>query len=150
MARLWQKNMASFSNGIYNDIHELIEAINIACKNVESHFYFEQQSASGGKVYISINCDEKCKMQHHINFSDNLLRMLGFSVAISNKNELYSRLSIRKPNSNETEEKIFLTHGFNKKTGQTRTVGYWSVEPTVCGVLYLIKCSYIAIFVRLI
>jgi len=55
--------------------------------------------------------------------------MLSFLVAISNKNELYSRLSIRKPNSNETEEKFFLTHGFNEKTGQTRTVGYWSVEP---------------------
>ena len=64
---------ASFPNGIYNDIHELIKAINIACKNVESHFYFEQQRAPGGKVYISINCDEKCKMLHHINFSDNLL-----------------------------------------------------------------------------
>ena len=44
---------ASFPNGIYNDIHELIEAINIACKNVESDFYFKQQRASGGKVYIS-------------------------------------------------------------------------------------------------
>ena len=40
-----------FPNGIYNDIHELIEVINIACKNVESHFYFEQQRASGGKVH---------------------------------------------------------------------------------------------------
>ena len=57
---------ASFSNGIYNDIHELIEAINIAYKNAESHFYFEQQRASGGKVYISINCDEKYKMLHYI------------------------------------------------------------------------------------
>jgi len=52
---------ALFPNGIYNNIHELIEAINIACKNAESHFYIEQQRASGGKVCISINCDEKCK-----------------------------------------------------------------------------------------
>jgi len=117
-----------FPNGIYNDIYELIEAINIACKNAESHFYFKQQRAFGGKVYISINC-EKYKMLHHTNFSDNLLRMPGFSVAISNKNKLYSKLAILKPNSNETEEKTFLTHGFNKKTGQPRTVGYWSVEP---------------------
>jgi len=53
---------ALFPNGSYNDIHEVI---NIACKNVESHLYFEQQRASGGKVYININCDEKCKMLHH-------------------------------------------------------------------------------------
>ena len=81
-----------FPNGIYNDIYELIEAINIACKNAESHFYFEQQRASGDKVYISINCDEKCKMLHHINFSDNLLRTLGFPSAISTNNyPFYSR-----------------------------------------------------------
>ena len=78
MARLRQKKL-HFQMEFHNDIHELIKAINIACKDAESHFYFEQQSASGGKVYISINCDEKCKMLHHINFSDNLLRMLGFS-----------------------------------------------------------------------
>ena len=67
----------AFSNRIYNDIHKLIDAINTACKVAESHFYFEQQKASGGKVLININCDEKCKMLYHINFSDNLLRMLG-------------------------------------------------------------------------
>ena len=120
---------APIPNGIYNDIHELIKAINIACKEAESHFYFEQQSASGGKVYISINCDEKCKLLHHINFSDNLLRMLGFSAAISGNHHFYPKLAIRKPNSNETEEKVFLTTGFDKKTGQRHTTGYWSTEP---------------------
>jgi len=74
----------TFPNGIYNDIHELINAINITCKVAESHFYFEQQK--GGKVLIRINYDEKCKMLHHINFSDNLLRMLGFASAISRNN----------------------------------------------------------------
>jgi len=46
-------------NGIYNDIRELIDAINIVCKVAEPHFYFEQQKVSGGKVLININCDEK-------------------------------------------------------------------------------------------
>jgi len=124
----------TFPNGIYNDIHELIDAINTACKVAESHFYFEQQKASGGKVLISINCDEKCKMLH-INFSDNLLRMLGFASAISSKHQFYSKLAIRKPNSNETEEKIFLIHRFNKETGKRFWAGnglangYWSNEP---------------------
>ena len=62
----------AFLNGTY-DIQEVINAINIAYKIVESHFYFEQQKASGGKILISINCDEKYKMLHHINFSNNLL-----------------------------------------------------------------------------
>jgi len=31
----------AFPNKIYNDIHELIEAIHIACKDAELHFYFE-------------------------------------------------------------------------------------------------------------
>ena len=44
--------------------------------------------------------------------------MLGFSV-FSSKHQLYSS---RKPNSNEIEEKTFLTHGFNKKTGQRHIV----------------------------
>jgi len=62
-----------------------LSAINTAYKVVESHFYFEQQKTSGGKVLISINSDEKCKMLHHINFSDKLLRMLGLASAISSK-----------------------------------------------------------------
>ncbi|KYN09499.1 hypothetical protein ALC57_18386 [Trachymyrmex cornetzi] len=120
----------AFPNGIYNDIYELIDAINTACKEAESHFYFELQKASGGEVMISINCDEKCQMLHHINFSDNLLRMLGFSSAISANNyPLYPKLAIRKPNSNETEEKTFLTHGFNKETGKRLADLYWSTEP---------------------
>jgi len=87
-------------------------------------------------------------MLHHINFSDNLLRMLSFLVAISNKNELYSRLSIRKPNSNETEEKIFLTHLRRRGKHVQSVIGV--SNPIVCGVLSLTKCSYIARFVRLI
>ena len=31
---------APFSNGIYSDIHELIKAINIACKDAESQLIF--------------------------------------------------------------------------------------------------------------
>jgi len=83
MNGLFTAKEVAFPNGIYNDIREHIEVINIACKNAGSHFYFEQQRASSGKVYISINCDEECKMLHHINFSDNLLRMLGFLAATS-------------------------------------------------------------------
>jgi len=30
----------AFPNGIYSDIHELIEAINTTYKNAKSHFYF--------------------------------------------------------------------------------------------------------------
>ena len=81
-------------------------------------FISNSKKASGGKFFVSINCNEKCKMLHHINFSDNLLRMLGFSAAISNKHQFYSKFAIRKSNSNEKEEKTFFTHGFNKKTGQ--------------------------------
>ena len=55
--------------------------------------------------------------------------MLGFSAAISGNHQFYPKLAIRKPNSNETEEKVFLTTGFDKKTGQRHTVGYWSTEP---------------------
>ena len=71
----------------------LMRLIN-AYKVAESHFYFEQRKASGDKILISINCDEKCKMLHHINFSDNLLRMLGFASAISNKHKFYSKLDM--------------------------------------------------------
>ncbi|KYQ47382.1 hypothetical protein ALC60_13600 [Trachymyrmex zeteki] len=119
----------AFPNGIYSDIYELIEAINTACIKAESHFYFEQQKATGGKVCISVNCDEKCKMLHHINFSDNLVRVLCFSSAISAKHAFYSKLTIRKSNSNETQEKTFLTHGFSKETGRRQADGYWSSEP---------------------
>ena len=118
---------ASFPNGIYNSMSLLRQLI--SRKNVESYFYFEQQRTSDSKVYISINCDEKCKMLHHINFSDNLLQMLGFLAAISSKHQFFSKLAIGKPNSNETEEKTFLTHGFkNKKMGQRHTISYWSSE----------------------
>jgi len=117
----------TFPNGIYNDIHEFIDAINTACKIAESHFYFEQQKASDGdKVLISINCDEKYKMLHHINFFDNFLRILDFASAIFSKYQFYSNLMIRKPNSNE--EKICLTYGF-KETGKRLADGYWSSEP---------------------
>ena len=69
-------------------------------------------------------------MLHYINFSDNLLRMLSFASSISSNNyPFYSKLVIRKPNSNETEEKTFLTHGFNKKTGKQLADGYWSNKP---------------------
>jgi len=57
----------------------------ISHKDIESHFYFEQQKASDDKVLININCNEKYKMLHHINFFDNLLRMLGFASAIFGK-----------------------------------------------------------------
>ena len=117
-----------------------------ACKVAESHFYFEQQKASGGKVLISINCDEKYKMLHHINFSDNLLRMLGFASAIFSKHQFYSKLAIRKSNSNETEEKIFFTHRFNK-TGKRLATIIGVANSVVCGKISSIKCSFIAIFV---
>ena len=68
-------------------------------------------------------------MLHYINFFDNFLRMLSFASAISNKYQFYSKLAIRKSNSNETEEEIFLTHGFNKETRKQFTDGYWSSEP---------------------
>jgi len=113
----------TFLNGIYNNIHELIDAINIACKVAKSYFYFEQQKMSGGKVLININCDEKCKMVHYINFSDNPLWMLSSASAISSK-QFYFKLAIRKPNSNEIEEKTFLTHGFNKETGKRFAYSY--------------------------
>ena len=35
-------NEVALPNGIYNDIHELIDAINTACKDAESHFYLER------------------------------------------------------------------------------------------------------------
>ena len=41
MMRLRQKKY--FQIGIYNDIHEVIDAINITCKVAESHFYFESK-----------------------------------------------------------------------------------------------------------
>ena len=44
----------TFPNGIYSDIHELIEANNTVCKNAESHFYFELQKATSGKVSIKV------------------------------------------------------------------------------------------------
>jgi len=135
-----------FPNGIYNDIHELIEAINIACK--ESHFYFEQQKASSGKIYISINCDEKCKM-HHINFSDNLLQML----LSSNLNTNFIPSS--RPKSRDVnlipmrqKRKLFLLTNLTRRWGNDTVTGV--VNPIICGELFLIKCSYIMIFVRLI
>jgi len=42
MMRLRQKKLY-FQIGIYNDIHEVIDAINIMCKVAESHFYFESK-----------------------------------------------------------------------------------------------------------
>jgi len=45
--------------------------------------------------------------------------MLAFASAIStNSHPFYSKFTIRKPNSNEIEEKISLTHGFNKEIGK--------------------------------
>ena len=52
----------AFPNGIYNDIHEFIDAINIACKDTEIEFLFRTAKTSDDKVFISINYDEKCKM----------------------------------------------------------------------------------------
>ena len=70
----------AFPNGIYNDIQlmsllmRLIPRINLPNRifMINRYFYFKQK-ASDSKVLISINCDEKCKMLHHINFFDNLL-----------------------------------------------------------------------------
>jgi len=69
---------------------------------------------------------------YHINFSDNLLWILGFASAISSK-QFYSKLAIRKSNSNETEEKIFLTH---------RLIRRWENDlQTVTGVMSLVVCD---------
>ena len=115
-----------FPNGIYNNIHELIETIiDIACK--ELHFYFKQ--SSGGKVYISINC-EKCKMLHHINFSNNLLGMLDFSAIISSKHKFYSKLAICKPNSRRDRRENFSYSDLIRRRGSDiQLVGYWNSEP---------------------
>jgi len=59
-------------------------------------------------------------------FSDNLL--LGFSAVIFSKHQFYSKLTIRKSNFNETQEKIFLTHVFNEKTEQRHAYGFWYSE----------------------
>jgi len=47
-----------------------------------NRIFISKQKASGDKVLISINC-EKCKMLHHINFSDNLLQILDFASVLS-------------------------------------------------------------------
>ena len=119
----------------------------ISCVKM-SNFYFEQQRASGGKIYISINCDKKCKMLRHINFSDNLLRMLGFSAAISSKHQFYSKLAINLISMRQ-KRKLFLLSDLIRRRGNhiQSDIG---VSNIVCGVLSLIKCSYIAIFVCLI
>jgi len=44
MTRLRQKKLHFQME--FTTIHELIEAINITCKDAESHFYFEHQRAS--------------------------------------------------------------------------------------------------------
>jgi len=41
---------------------------------------------------------------------------------------IHFKLTIYTPNSNETEKKIFLIHGFNKETGKQLINGYWSSE----------------------
>jgi len=49
--------------------------------------------------------------------------MLGFA-AVSSKYQFFSKLAIRKLNSNETKEKIFLTHGFNMEKEKRFADGY--------------------------
>jgi len=68
-------------NGVYKDIEDLISASNAGCKSIESHLYFEQQNAAGGKIavrFICENADSNCHLIHYINFSNNLLRIFGF------------------------------------------------------------------------
>jgi len=64
-------------NGVYKDIEELISAINAGCKSAESHLYFEQQNAAGGKIAVRLTCenDSNCHLTHYINFFNNFLRI---------------------------------------------------------------------------
>lgn len=62
--------------GIYKNIGELIGEINNVCKDIGAHF--KLTLAPGGKIEFSIGCNDlDCKLFHHLNVSDNLLRILG-------------------------------------------------------------------------
>ena len=109
-------------NGIYETIEKLIHEINETCQ--DSHFVFEIQRE--GKLEIGLSCDvEKCHLNHYINFSDNLFRILGCETELGIKDNLY----FRKIMVNDSGEcAIFLKLGFKMENGN-RIFYYQSKEP---------------------
>jgi len=113
--------------GVYKDIEELISAINAGCKSAESHLYFEQQSATGGKIAVRLTCEnveDNCRITHYINFSNNLLRILGLEWNVINQG---ATLKIRKSNSNVHNMLNFIRLGY-LITPETRAISFWSQD----------------------
>ncbi|XP_067216285.1 uncharacterized protein [Linepithema humile] len=121
-------------NGIYKNIEELISAINSSCKDANSHINLKLEDASGGKILFNITCDEnKCNLIHHMNVSDNLLRILGCGGAIPTPNNRlqtthYTTLTATKPNSKDIFTAPFIKLGFKTEQG-VRAGSFYTVEP---------------------
>jgi len=115
-------------NGVYKDIEELISAINAGCKSAESHLYFEQQNAAGGKIAVRLTCenaDSNCRLTHYINFSNTLLRIFGLEGNVIAQD---TTLKIRESNSNVHNTLSFIKVGF-LHTPEMRVVSFGSKDP---------------------
>jgi len=134
-------------NGVYKDIEELISAINIRRKSAESHFYFRQRNAIGGKIDIQRSCenDRNYKNTHYVSFSNNLLRIFGLKANIAH----HVSLKICKSNPIVHNTLIFIKLGF-LANAQTRIISFWSRDSYSLWRDIPINHSFIMMFVRLI
>lgn len=121
--------------GIYKNIDALIGAINKACKEAKSHFDFELQNDHGGQILFMITCNEAdCKLVHHLNVSDNLLRILGTgsNIATVDGSDFFTSLTAAKAYSKTAlYTATFIKFGErDKKTGKrVLSSAFWAVEP---------------------
>ena len=117
-------------NGIYKNIEELITAINLACENAGSHINLNLENASGGKIFFQITCDDdKCNLIHHMNVSDNLLRILGCGGALMpNRIAFYTTLTATDSISKFIFTAIFIKLGYKTEQGE-RAGNFYTLEP---------------------
>ncbi|XP_072760081.1 uncharacterized protein [Anoplolepis gracilipes] len=115
--------------GIYKNMDELFDAIITTCKGVSSHFRLDRRGLSAGSIEFYLECDEnKCKLNHYVNFSDKLLRILGLGDALYNapkqEGRYYTMLTTYNPDSKKKSTSIFVKLGFEKEH-----FGFFSYEP---------------------